>query len=475
MTQSHHLTMPDGFTKRIHKALRAWHKQHGENVLVDLLLAHRIRTTLDTASPRLITNQVLIEGLDLLKEVNAEAYDLIQRRFLNKETAREVAYSLNVSPDVVYQRQRAAIQQLAQFIWAQEARLRQKQAQRVARRLEPPTYTRLFGIEEKITDVRTILEQDAAPWMLALEGTGGMGKTSLADALVRHLAYGTHFQEIGWVSARRRMFRLPGSIETLPPCPTLTFTEMVDRLIEQFELTNLKRQSDREKQAGLKAYLNARRCLIVLDNLETLPDHHALIARLRELTDPAKFLITTRHSLRGESGVYILRLGGLSREDTFRLIRYEAETQGLTELAQAPEAVLAPIYTLTGGNPLATKLIVGQTHTFALSTVLDRLQTQEQRPVRELLDFIYKDAWHALTPDQRKVMQALLLVPDEGGKIEQIAAASDLSIGETAACLSRLATLSLLTVNGGLDKRRYVLHELTQEFVAQQTTLGSCS
>jgi DNA polymerase III delta prime subunit len=460
---------PSNFPAHIHQALKSWHRQHVDGVLDTFLLARQVRAKRDTASLRLVTNQILIEGLDRLKCVNPEAFDLLQRRFLNRETAREIAYRFNVGEDVIYQRQRAAIEQLSEVIWQQETELRRQRAQHIMNHLEPPTYTKLFGVTEAISQIREKLENRTPPWILALEGMGGIGKTSFADALARELAYSTHFQNIAWVSVRQRFFRLSGAIETLPKVPNLTLAMLVDQLIDQFALIELKRQAGTEKLIGVKTYLKAHPNLMILDNFETVDDYHALVIQLREFINPSKFLITTRYSLRGESDVYIAPLQGLSFEDTVRLVRYEAETQGLLELATAPEVMLEPIYALTYGNPLAIKLVVGQVHTFALSAVLERLRGIADRPTTELLNFLYADAWHILDEKQRQVLKAMLLTPDCGGHIEQITAAAGLDMGETVSCLHRLATLSLVNVIGGLNERLYMLHHLTRTFVAYQS------
>jgi hypothetical protein len=460
--------MPERFAKRVHQALRAWHARHAEDVLTDFLLADRLRVEREGATLRLISNQVLMNGLDGLKQADEEAADLLERRFLNRETALEVAYSRNLSEDVVFQRQRAAITQLARVIWGQEMDLRQQRVRQVEARLEPPTYSQLFGVAEKMAETRAQLETASEPWLIALEGLGGIGKTSLADALVRKLACGVHFHDIGWVSARRRLFQLSGDIETLGDQPVLTLDELVDRLIDQFELAGLRRRSDAEKLAGLKDFLRSQPCLVVIDNLETVTDYHSLVSQLRGLVDPTKFLITTRHSLRDTSGVYSVTLKQLSREDTLALIRHEAETRGMHELANATETEMEQIYSVTGGNPLATKLIIGQIHTLSLPVALARFRAAKGRSVEELLAFICANAWQALNQDCRRVLQAMLLVTEEGGRLEQIAAAAELDKDDTASCLQRLATLSLVSVGGDLRERRYSLHQLTQTFVARR-------
>ena len=468
MSRSLDLEMPEGFIKRVHQALRAYHAQHSEDVLDDILLARQIEVARGAAPPRWISNQILIEGLDRLKELDGEAATLLQRRFLNEETALEVAYSQNLSEDVIFQRQRVAIARLAQVVWNQENELRQRQTRRIEARLEPPTYSRLFGVADKIAQLRAVLETAAEPWLVAIEGLGGIGKTTLVDALARELAVRTSFVEVGWVSARRRLFRLQGDIDSTALQPALTLAELIDRLVDQFELAGLKRQADADKAAGLKDFLRSRPCLVIVDNLETVADYDALVSQLTGLVNPTKFLITTRYSLRSVSGVYTVMLRQLSREDTFALIQHEARTRGLDDLADSSPNDLEQIYHVTGGNPLATKLLIGQIHTLSLPTALACFSAARGRPVEELLTYIYDQAWQLLDHDSRRVLRVMLLVADEGGRLEQIAAASEMDRSQIATCLQRLATLSLVNVDGSLKERRYSLHQLTQTFVARQ-------
>jgi DNA polymerase III delta prime subunit len=460
--------VPEDFIKRVHQALRAYHTRRTDDMLVDLLLARQIKAEREVATPRLISNEILVDGLDCLKQTDEEAADLLEQRFLDQKTAREMGHSRNLSEDVIYQRQRAAIPRLAQVIWGQEMALRQRRMRRIEARLESPTYSQLFGVTEKIAEVRTQLETVSEPWLIAIEGLGGIGKTSLVDALARELACGFHFREIGWVSARRRLFRLSGDIETLVDQPALTLEELVDRLIDQFELAGLSRRSDAEKLAGVKGSLRSQPCLVIIDNLETAADYRPLILQLRDLVGPSKFLVTTRYSLRDVSGVYTLTLRELSRDDTLALIRHEARTRGLHELVDAAEADLVQIYDVTGGNPLATKLLIGQIHTLSLPTILARFSTAKSKSVEDLLAFIYDSAWQSLEQNSRQVLLALQLATEEGGRLEQIAAVAELDEDDTATCLQRLATLSLVNVGGDLKEKRYSLHQLTQTFLARQ-------
>lgn len=459
---------PKGLNRRIREALRTWHSQEAKGVLDDLLLARHIQAEQKGLPSRLITNQIILNGFDRFKQIDEVAADLLKLRFFDWKKAREVASLKKLTQDVVFQRQRAAITKLTEVIWAQEEELRQSLRQRIEARLESPTYTRLFGIAEQLAEARRLLKEPTA-WIMSVEGMGGVGKTSFADVLARELAGESYFYQIAWISARRRLFRPIGEIETLPDRPNLTLAELTDRCIDQFELIGLRHQSDAEKVTGLKSYLKAHPCLIILDNLETVADAHTLISQLIVWVNPSKVLITTRHSLRDTDGVFPLPLKQLSKNDSLALIRHEAQTRGLPELVNAAVRKLSPIYTLTGGNPLAIKLIVGQIHTLSLPTALSRFSTAKGKPTEELLNYLYASAWQALDDECRQVLQAMLFVTEDGGRIRQITATAGLAESVVSTCLHRLAVLCLVIVSGDvLRERRYALHPLTRTFVASQ-------
>ncbi len=460
--------MPKTLPQRIHKALRAWHTEKPDGDLNDFLLARQLKAKREGVNAHLISNEILLSGLERLKQTDDGAANLLEWRFLNRETANATAYRLNVSEDIVFQRQRAAIILLADVIWNQEKELREQRRQQVEARLEPPTYTRLFGVADKQGELRKRLESPVEPWIVAVEGLGGIGKTSLADAMTRELANDTHFQDIAWVSARRRLFQLTGEIVIQPEAAVLTLEELVDRCIDQLGLTALRHRTDSEKVAGLRSFLKAQPCLLVIDNLETVADYYTLTTQLMTLVNPSKALLTTRYSLADVSGVSVLTLEQLARSDAHLLIRHEARTRGLTDLADAPEKDLDPIYKVTGGNPLAVKLIVGQIHNLSLPVALARFAGGQGRPVEELLHYFFEEAWQSLDLDCRQVLRAMLLVAEEGGPAEQITAAAQLNENTTISCLHRLANLSMINVGGNLYERLYSLHPLTQVFVTQR-------
>jgi DNA polymerase III delta prime subunit len=460
--------MPKDFVKRIHQALRAWHTRRAVDTLTDLLLAQQLEAAPVETTPRLMSNRILLAGLERLKQSNEAGADLLQRRFLDQEKASAVAYRRNLSEDIIFQQQRAAIDQLAQVIWQQELERRQWRARQIEARLDPHPYSQLFGVAETMAEVRAQLEMLSAPWLIALEGLGGIGKTTLAYALARDLALIGPFKDIAWVSARQQEF-LPAVGLQPTSQPALDLDTLTNSLLEQFNADVPPSASPQAKMAALTKWLKSAPYLIIVDNLETVIDYEILLPTLRKWTNPSRFLLTSRHSLRAHADVYCCNLKELSQADTFSLLRHEAHVRGLLPLANASPVQLDSIYHVVGGNPLALKLVVGQIAIFPLPQVLENLKQARSKKIDELYTYIYWQAWNALDSISQQTLLAMPLAQD--GDFAQLSAVTGLKVDALHDALECLVTLSLVEV-GGLDltERRYRIHRLTETFLLTEVT-----
>jgi len=460
---SGHFDMPKDFAKRIHQALRAWHSRQVEDTLADLLLAQQIRIKQETVSPRLISNQILLAGLERLKQINARGAELLQRRFLDQEKAQKLSVRWNISPDMIFQQQRPAIEQLAEVIWQQELELRQHRLRQIETRLEARAYSQLFGVAEKIAEVRVQLESPSSPWLIVLEGLGGIGKTALADALVHKFALTGPFKDIAWISAKQQDF-LPAIGLQATNQPALDVDTLANSLLEQFNVEIPLSLSPQAKLAILTKFLKSSPYLIVIDNLETVVDYQTLLPTLRKLANPSRFLLTSRHSLQAYADVFCYNLKELSQSDTLALLRHEAQMRGLPALANASQTQLNSIYQVVGGNPLALKLVVGQISVFPLPQVLDNLKQAHGKKMDELYTYIYWQAWNALNVTSKQVLLAMPLAQD--GDLAQLAAMSQLATDKLYDALDHLVMLSLVEVGGDdLTDHRYHIHRLTETFL----------
>jgi ATP/maltotriose-dependent transcriptional regulator MalT/WD40 repeat protein/class 3 adenylate cyclase/DNA-binding XRE family transcriptional regulator len=212
----------------------------------------------------------------------------------------------------------------------------------------------LYGREAEVA----ILEQ----WMLAdrcrvvaVLGLGGIGKTSLAISVAQQIA--PRFDAV--------LFR---SLRNAPPLESL-----LDSLIRTASNQQvLPPDSLADKIARLVQLCRERRCLLVLDNLETImqagehagnyradyADYGELVRRLAETQHQSCLLLTSREKpgelgpLEGPSSpVRSLILGGLTGNAAQIILAEKALTGN--------DADLVDLAHRCGGNPLALKLVAG--------------------------------------------------------------------------------------------------------------------
>jgi len=330
----------------------------------------------------------------------------------------------------------------------------------------------LFGVAAARAELRQVLQQPGAPWLLALAGIGGIGKTTLATTLVEDLrrpaTTPAPFAKLLWVSAKQEEF-LPASGQSEPQRPTqpaLDFATLIDEVLHQLDPQANLLAAAPVKLAAVQQHLRQQPHLLVVDNLETVADYATLLPDLRALTRPSKILITTRHLPAQSDDLFCYPLPELSAADAFQLLRHEGAVRGFAPLRQATDEQLQPIYRVVGGNPLALKLVVGQLRVLPLAQVLHNLQAAQGKKIEALYTYIYWQSWQLLDEGSRQLWLAMPIHPNV--TFDHLLAVSGLDADELAQGLEQLVTLSLVELAGDLEERRYRLHRLTETFLLNE-------
>ncbi len=467
MTPESNATFPH-LLDDVWQALKQWHGDATAPSPLEYLYLFRAARREAAGNTRRITNEILRNALETLKQSHFEDAGLLQQRFLDLLPVHRLANQMNVAESTAYQLQKQAIERLTAALQQMEEEASAAQKKVLRERLEPSSYTGLIGIEAAAATLETILVKPEAPWLIALEGIGGIGKTSLADFVLRRLIGQAAFDEVGWVTARQFRLNFGGAISTTAQ-PALTAPALVEKLAMQLlpgmVVSSL---SAEELLRRLQAHVKAVPHLIVIDNLETLPDVESLLPTLQLLSNPSKFLLTSRQSLRVEPNIYHVTVPELSEENALHLIRQEAALSNLPLLAACTDEELVPIFKTVGGNPLALRLVAGQTHVHALEAILQDLEQARGETVENLYTFIYRRAWDSLDQRTRKVLLAMPLAQPGGESLEFLTKVCRLEVGDVRLALNKLVLQNLVDARGGLHERRYSIHGLTRTFLQEQ-------
>jgi len=464
-TEANELTLD----RRVHAALRNWHDHAGTDGLLTDLLVCDAEALSGQMNPRLCTNAVLWRALQQLAQKQPLDAALIEARFIQRKQVAEISLELQFAESTVFAKQKLALAHLTTIIEAMEMDAWRQRTRRIDAYFPASPTAPPIGHAPKIDQLLGLLARDDAPWLLSIEGIGGIGKTTLAIALVRQSAHTRRFADFAWVSAKPAILDLGGAIRSVRQ-PAITVRALVTELLTQLApeaASGLIGFPDRAL-AFLRTRLRAAPHLIVIDNLETIVDLETLAPTLLTLVNPSKFVLTSRRRLVDESDIYLYPVPELSEHDALTLVRREAGLRNLPDIADATDADLLPIYAAVGGNPLALLLVVGLTHIHSLTVVLHNLREARGLPAENLYTYVYRQSWDALDELHRQVLLAMPLVSIRGESLEFVASICGLPMATTADALHRLNQLSLVNVSGDLHHRWYGIHSLTRTFLQEQ-------
>ncbi len=265
-------------------------------------------------------------------------------------------------------------------------------------------YVRRETLED---DLKVLLTDDRHP-VVTLGGRGGIGKTSLALAVLHDIAQEDRFFSIIWFSAR--------DIELLPNGPKLVRPHVLspdDMAREYVELTSPAEGAESNFRplshfAEALAENSNAPTLFVFDNFETVRSPLELYRWLDTyIRIPNKILITTRN--REFKGDYWIEVGGMTEDQFAELVEKTAREVGVHELIDAP--YLAELYQESDGHPYIAKVLLGELARSGKQRKIARILASQDRVLEALFErtftqlapggqrvFLTLSSWHSLVP-----------------------------------------------------------------------------
>jgi len=338
--------------------------------------------------------------------------------------------------------------------------------------LPTPDFIWLFGVDPFVQRIDEWFSDPAGPRFVSLEGLGGIGKTTTAQAASRQMAQSPAWIEVLWVSARQTLLTAQGEIQQVTD-PVQTLNDVVARLVEQLTLEDAQDKADRSCAARLerlKPVLNRLPYLVVIDNLETFAELEMLLPALQPLAGATRFILTSRHTLAHFPFVQRIQVPELSPAHAQALFESELERRGRCQSLSAAE--FEPVYRAVGGLPLALKLTAAQAASLSLAVVLAGLRSASFQSQQALFDYIYHATWRLLSEPAKALLLSMLAVSPDGEDLDWLRQMCLLPVDEFHAALAQLLDFSLIEIDGSIAAPLYRLHRLTTTFLQTEILLS---
>ncbi|CAG0983979.1 hypothetical protein ANRL4_02052 [Anaerolineae bacterium] len=148
-------------------------------------------------------------------------------------------------------------------------------------------------------------------------------------------------------------------------------------VLRREDITRARRE---EQPEVVRNALTQQRTLLVIDNLETVDDE-TVMEFLRELPEPTKAVVTTRHRI---DVAYPVRLAGMSAEDAMLMITQECTRKNV----RMSEEDARRLYHRTGGVPLALVWSIAQ---MGMGHTVDQVLTRLGQPSSDIARFCFEN------------------------------------------------------------------------------------
>lgn len=261
-------------------------------------------------------------------------------------------------------------------------------------------YVRRSELEEHL---RAVLTDTRHP-VVAINGPGGIGKTSLALQVLHDLAEREAFTCVFWFSARDiDLDPVRGPLAVRPAAQSLN---QIARQYTGFAEPGRLASGSEELIEGFLRSLgedDAGPMLYVFDNFETVHNPAQLFRELNEFVRlPNKILITTRY--RDFKGDWPLDVDGMSRPEFDALVSTSASRLGITGLLQGNGSWVDSLYRESGGHPYVVNVALGDvSRTRKVGQKFERIMASKD----DILDALFERSFNRLSPDAQRVFFTL--------------------------------------------------------------------
>jgi len=276
--------------------------------------------------------------------------------------------------------------------------------------LPPESYDLDGGFVGRWEEIKTLKkliksEQDR---IVSITGAGGVGKTAIALRLA-YLFLSDHenlFDAIIWFSAKTSKLTDGGIVPLTPGIKsyeqlTTDLLTIVDpKSLESFRNARVPFSSF---QQHLYNIFSSQKCLIIIDNLETVLQNDTLISLIKDIPRPSQVLITSRKGLGEIERRYPLT--DMLEKDAIQLFRIIAKERKRSDLLRLSDVTIATLVKKVRCYPLLIKWSIGQV---CLGKDIEAAFSEIFAGESEIAKFTFNDVFNLLSENSKLVLYSMV-------------------------------------------------------------------
>ena len=390
----------------------------------------------------------IYENIQALLEEDPTGAGILCTRFIEGRTILQTARRFNLSPDQVNRHQRKAIERLAEIFSSRQQLSHESLIKGLVNQIPARDCAAVLGFQEYSSRVLRYFFEENSPQKICIAGVGGIGKSTLANIIVRDLVAKISLDGLCWIDMG----------DVLGDAAEAVLTALRRKFFEHdLPLWNVSREMVKLFSEG--------QYLIVIDGLNTQLEDPKMMNLIELIGGNSTLVLTSRVIPNFAGGLYTCYIHEMNWENSKKLCEDQLNMLGLEDYTVQLLGELGGIYDVVGGNPRALKIVIGLLRYFPLSLILDDFFRPRMMDITQFYAAVYKPVWQSLGDESKHVLKFMSSLDAEDTTIEVIYNNLNLEKNVLYASIQALVGHTLLEPCGSYQERRYRIHRLTRSYL----------
>jgi len=268
------------------------------------------------------------------------------------------------------------------------------------------------GREKEIRALRKLIRSDQDR-IITITGAGGVGKTAIALKLAYSFLLDPQnpFDAIMWFSAKTSKLTEDGIIPM--ESGIRSDEQLIKDILTIVDPSTL--QCFMEAKFSLDVYkdhlykiLSSQKCLVIIDNIETILKDDALITFIKDIPRPSQVLITSRIGLGEIERRY--PVGDMPEKDAIQLFRIVAKERNRLDLLGLKKEMISKLVKQVRCYPLLIKWSIGQV---CLGKDIEEAFSQIFVGESEIAKFSFNDVFSLFSENAKLILFSMIVYGDK--------------------------------------------------------------